>query len=90
MKAIDFRGVPAKNWRDPGIRIDIGWRLRLMGGADCWAAEVSRNRQTKSGNLGKPERLVTLIGEESPADLLREVATLLEQDYPIEVTEETP
>jgi hypothetical protein len=78
--------VPTADWKDLGLRIELCWRLSL-GGPGSWGATISRRRLTASDKEGKPERIITLLHDESPAELLRQIATLLEHDGSIPVTE---
>lgn len=82
--AVDLTNVLPPDWQDLGIRIEVSWRLR-MNGPGAWGATISKRRETKSGSEGKPRHLLTLIGTsgESPSDLLRDIATALEQTKPI-------
>jgi hypothetical protein len=85
--AIDLTDVLQPTWQDRGIRIEISWRLR-MNGPGAWGATVSKRRETKSGAEGKPTHLLTLIADpgQTASDLLRDVATALEQTSPIPIT----
>lgn len=85
--AIDLTNVLQPDWQDRGIRIEISWRLS-MNGPGKWGASISKRRETKSGAEGKPTHLITLIADsgQSPSDLLRDLATALEQTEPIPIT----
>lgn len=87
MPDVDLTNVLVPTWEDRGIRIDICWRLR-MHGPGSWGATISKRRDTKSGAEGKPTHLLTLIADpdQSPSDLLRDIATALEQTSPIPIT----
>lgn len=79
--ARSLRGKPAPEWDGPGLTIRLEWRLRWTGGG-CWAAVIEEPRTTASGRAGKPTRLLTLVNDESPHALLRQVADLLDPDGP--------
>ncbi|MCA1569338.1 MAG: hypothetical protein LC798_03240 [Chloroflexi bacterium] len=83
----DLTNVVTADWHDLGIRIELCWRLRFNG-PGAYGAAISRRRQTKSGSEGKPTHLLTLMADEgeSPSDLLRKVADLLDLDHPIEAS----
>lgn len=85
---IDLSGLPPDDINDLGLRIDLSRGYSLTHGK-LWQASVQRRRETARGREGKPEKLLTLVsrGEETPADLLRQLATVLEHPEPIEFTE---
>lgn len=85
---IDLRGVPPADINDLGLRIDLSRGYSFTHGA-LWLASVQRRRETASGREGKPEKLLTLTsrGDETPSDLLRQLAIVLEHPEPIEFTE---
>ncbi len=64
-----------------GIRIDL-YKPLTFSGNQKWGADIQRRVLTKSGNEGKPTRILLLTMDQSegnPADLLRTVADLLDQ-----------
>lgn len=80
-KFSDLRSQPSPDWQDPGLRIELRWRIRL-GGPGIYGAGIYRERITKSGNPGNPEHIITLTDDGSPADLLRRVADIIDPNGP--------
>lgn len=81
-RALTLRGKPAPDWGGPGLTIRLEWRLRWGAGAGAWAAVIEEPRKTASGRAGKPTHVLTLVNDESPHALLREVADLLDPAGP--------
>lgn len=75
---------------DNGVTLEVEKRMvvTLKTGdiRSDWAVGIYRNRLTKAGNPGKPEYVTALVARpgESPADLLRQLATLYDAG-PVEV-----
>jgi hypothetical protein len=85
---ISLAGLPPDDINDLGLRIDLHRGYSFSHGS-LWLASVQRRRETAGGREGKPEKLLTLAsrGEETPSDLLRQLAIVLEHPEPIELTE---
>lgn len=81
-RALSLRGKPAPEWDGPGLTIRLEYRLRWTGGAGAWAAVIEEPRKTASGRAGKPAHIITLVNDDSPHALLREVADLLDPSGP--------
>ena len=63
-----------------GIRIDLFTPI-VFSGIEYWGADIRRRRLTASGREGKPENIIKVMLKKelgSPADLLRQVADLLD------------
>jgi hypothetical protein len=86
---INLTGLPPDDINDLGLRIDLNRGFSFTHGK-LWQASVSRRQETASGREGKPKKLLTLVsrGEETPADLLRQLAVVLEHPEPIEFTDD--
>lgn len=82
-KIEELRTHPAADWKDPGLRIVLSYRINLSG-PGVWGASIAYERLTKSGNPGKPEQVILLTADldESPAALLRQVADLIDPAGP--------
>lgn len=89
--ALSLRGKPEQDWAGPGLTIRLEWRLRWSSeGGGAWAAVIEEPRKTASGRAGKPTHVLTLVNDESPHALLREVADLLDPAGPEIVAPEEP
>lgn len=81
-RALSLRGKPAPEWDGTGLTIRLEYRLRWTGKGGVWAAVIEEPRKTASGRAGKPTHIITLVNDDSPHALLREVADLLDPDGP--------
>lgn len=77
-----LRGGPPRDFGGPGLTVRLEWRLRWLGRGGVWAAVIEEPRKTASGRAGRPKHIITLVNDDSPHALLREVADLLDPDGP--------
>lgn len=68
----------SEDWDDLGYRIDFGRSISL-GKGTLWSARISKRRLTKAGNEGKADHVITLVHEDDPIELLRQVAELFNE-----------
>lgn len=69
-----------------GLIIEVAQRLRVEWLQDpprsemkvAWGAAIKLPTTTASGRKGKPKELICIINHDSPADLLRDLAELME------------
>lgn len=66
----------------PGLRITLEPALSFTNRAIRYGLRIERERTTSTGRPGKPTPIVMLVNnpDESPADMLRTLADVLEQD----------
>jgi hypothetical protein len=66
------------NINDLGYRIELSQSISLSQGT-VWSARISRRGWTKAGNEAKPQHVITLVHEDDPIELLRQVAELFRE-----------
>lgn len=66
------------SWSDLGYRIELGQSMSVTKGP-VWSAKIMRRRETKSGREGKPMHVLTLVHDDDPIELLRQVAELFNE-----------
>jgi hypothetical protein len=67
----------SEDWKDLGYRIELGRAMSFSKGS-LWSARISRRRETKGGNEGKPDHILTLVHDDDPIALLHQVAELFQ------------
>lgn len=78
-----YAEVLAGQWDTPGLRITIGPALSWEANSPIkWSLAIERERVNASGKAMKPTKVVNIVNNEgeTPADMLRVLASMLEPD----------